>query len=356
MNKKFFSKIIIISVITVSSTLVSCQNTSKKITISDNTKNTISSEENEINQAIKTGEEYLNENNFDEAKEYFNKAISLDKTNKDIYLKIKDIYMSLNRFDDAYFIVKTALTNNIDIENMKLILKDISSKFESINTTLSIYQNTNYTLPNEVKTVISGNTISLPITWDNQVVDSSTTGTFIYEGFNEEYGRRAKMELTVLENVYDKQIGSINKIYTSNGKTYIDVDLVELYLDPNEALIEAKKDNMAAYDEEKGEYFLPFSYYIRNNNSTITTYEVSRDCVFQLFFIDLFVLGYDSESNLPELNTVSYETFKNYIDMMYKMHLDNKQELGDKIITNRTTLCWVEIKNNTVYSISRKYL
>ena len=41
---------------------------------------------------------------------------------------------------------------------------------------LSIYQDTSYTLPNEVKAVISGESISIPVTWDNQVVDSSTVG------------------------------------------------------------------------------------------------------------------------------------------------------------------------------------
>ena len=89
MNKKLFYKIIIISVITISSTFVSCQNTSKKITISEDTQNEISTEENEVNEAIKTGEKYLTKNNFNESKEYFNKAISLDKSNKDIYLKIR---------------------------------------------------------------------------------------------------------------------------------------------------------------------------------------------------------------------------------------------------------------------------
>jgi tetratricopeptide (TPR) repeat protein len=335
MNKKLFSKIIIISVITVLSTLVSCQNTSKKITISDNTKNTISSEENEINQAIKTGEEYLNENNFDEAKEYFNKAISLDKTNKDIYLKIKDIYMSLNKFDDAYFIVKTALTNNVDIENMKLILKDISSKFESINTTLSIYQNTNYTLPNEVKTVISGNTISLPITWDNQVVDSSTTGTFIYEGFNEEYGRKAKMEITVLENVYDKQIGYVQDIYKANGKTYIDIDLVEFFNGP-EAVSEAVKDNKAATNEN-GEHFLPNMYYVRNSINKIETYELSNDYNLQLVGFDI-----DPKAGSNEYKSVSYQTFKDYL---------NKQISKD----SRTRLFWIEIKNNSVYFVYKQF-
>ncbi|WP_411169903.1 Ig-like domain-containing protein [Clostridium sp. MB05] len=339
MNKKLFSKIIIISVITISSTLVSCQNTSKKITISDNTKNTISSEENEINQAIKTAEEYLNENNFDEAKEYFNKAISLDKTNKDIYLKIKDIYMSLNRFDDAYFIVKTALTNNVDIENMKLILKDISSNFESINMTLSIYQNTNYTLPNEVKTVISGNTISLPITWDNQVVDSSTVGTFIYEGFNEEYGRKAKMEITVLENVYDKQIGWVKNFYTDNGKLYIDVDLIEFYLGREDALREAIKDGKAGIDEN-GEYFLPAPVWIRNNSDAITTYSVSNDCIYSLCSA---TLNLENHENRGTLVNTSYDDF-------LKEFNDTKNN------KSRILLVWVDIKNGSVFKISEQYL
>ena len=41
--------------------------------------------------------------------------------------------------------------------------------------------------------------------------------------------------------------------------------------------------------------------------------------------------------------------------MRRKMYLDNKQELDGKIITKRTTLCWIELKNNVVYSIYRQY-
>ncbi|MDU1567655.1 MAG: Ig-like domain-containing protein [Clostridium sp.] len=339
MNKKLFSKIIIISIITVSSTFVSCQNTSKKITISEDTQNEISTEENEVNEAIKTGEKYLTKNNFNEAKEYFNKAISLDKSNKDIYLKIKDIYLSFNRFDDAYFIIKTALTNNIDIENMKLILKDISSKFESINMNLSIYQDTSYTLPNEVKAVISGESISIPVTWDNQVVDSSTVGRLIYEGFNEDYGRKVKMEITVMENVYDKQIGWVKDFYMDNGKLYIDLDLIEFYLGREEALREAIKDGKAGIDEN-GEYFLPAPVWIRNNSSAITKYQIDNNCMYSLCSATLKLKNYETSGTL--VNS-SYDNF-------LKAFNDTKNNNA------RILLVWVDIKNGSVYKISEQYL
>ncbi|WP_195429177.1 Ig-like domain-containing protein [Clostridium sp. D46t1_190503_E9] len=339
MNKKLFSKIMIISVITISSVLVSCQNTSKKITISEDTKNEISSEENEINEAIKIGEEYLAQNKFNEAKESFNKAISLDKNNKDVYLKIKDIYMSFNRFDDAYFIIKTALTNTIDIENMKLILKDISSKFESINMNLSIYQDTSYTLPNEVKAVISGESISIPVTWDNQVVDSSTAGTFVYEGFNEDYGRKVNMEITVMENVYDKQIGWVKNFYMDNGKLYINLDLIEFYLGREEALREAIKDGKAGIDEN-GEYFLPAPVWIRNNSEDITTYQINDDCLYSLCAATLNLENYESSGTL--VNS-SYDNFS-------KTFNDTKNNNA------RILLVWVDIKNGSVYKISEQYL
>ncbi|MDZ4957144.1 hypothetical protein GNF51_15380, partial [Clostridium perfringens] len=144
----------------------------------------------------------------------------------------------------------------------------------------SIYQNTNYYLPTETKTIINDEEILLPIVWSNPQVDSRLPGSFIYEGFNEEYGRKVEMEITVLENVkvemettglenvYDKQIGCINNIYTIDGKTYIDVDLIEFYRG-EQALKEALKDNaekVFSYTEN-GTPYIPNGYYIRNESS-----------------------------------------------------------------------------------------
>lgn len=354
MIRKKMMKLLISTVILIPLLFISCNNSSKKITISDDTQNEVALEESEVLTAITNGEKLIDEGKFEEAKEEFIKAINLDKTNKEMYLRIKDKYLSVDKTDEAYYFIKTAVTNNVDVENMKSVLKDISDKFEKINIQTSVYQNSNYSLPQQVTTMISGEQVSIPVSWENQTVDTANIGTFTFQGYNEEYGRSITVELTVLENVYDKQIGSINKIYTSNGKTYIDIDLVEFYTG-DEALAEAKKDNAAAYDEKTGEYFLPFGNYIRNNYSTITTYEVSKDCIYQLYFLDLLALSYGSESQVQELHTVSYETFKSYIDMMYKMQVDYGHVVDGEIESSKTTLCWIEIKNDKVQSIYRKY-
>ncbi|MDI9216947.1 Ig-like domain-containing protein, partial [Clostridium tertium] len=204
------------------------------------------------------------------------------------------------------------------------------------------YQESEYTLPESVTTVINGESLSIPLTWNVATVDTSSAGTFTYYGTNEEYGRQVEFTLTVLENVYDKQAGSIKNAYSANGKTYIDVDLVELYVGFEEAVKEAVKDNRAAVNEN-GEYFLPNSYYIRNNYTKLTTYEVSNNCTFQLLDYDLIYLGYDvtpkNNSSIPE--AVSLETFKNYID--------------NPISKGRSVMCWIELKNDVAYSIYRQH-
>ncbi|GAB6168120.1 hypothetical protein JCM1393_05800 [Clostridium carnis] len=341
MSKKFFMSLLCLIIFIFSTTLISCENSSKKITISDDTKSEIIVEENEINKNFNSGEKSLNEGNFDEAKSYFNKAISLDKLNKDIYLKIKDKYLSFNRFDDAYFVIKTALTNNVDAENMKLVLEEISANFDVIKLNTSIYQNSSYILPTEVNTSINGVQMSLPIYWDNSNVNSTTAGTFIYKGLNEEYGRKVEMEITVLENIYDKQIGYIKDIYESNGKLYMDVDLVEFYFG-QEALNEAIKDNNAGIDEN-GKYFLMDPYYIRNRYSKITTYEISSNCSFALCRRDVKAdVNSIESSSITRSVSVTYDVFFDYLS---KSKNNQVQPL----------LSWIELKNGSAYSIYKQY-
>ena len=356
MKLSIIKKLLFLIITCIPLTVLSCSNTSKKITLSENTENEISLEESEIIKSITAGEKLLDEGKLEEAKENFSKAISLDKTNKDTYLRIKDKYISINKLDEAYNIVKSAISNNVDIENMKLLLKEISSKFEVINLTSSIYQYSNYALPKNANITILGDSVQIPITWDNEIVDTESLGTFKYEGFNEEYGRKVIMNITILENVYDKQIGCIKNVYSSNGKTYIDVDLVELYLGFEEAVAEAIKDNKAAINEN-GEYFLPNSYYIRNNSTKLTTYEVSNSCLIQLLARDFSTLGYDIEytGTSHELNPVSFDEFKKYISVRNIIFLESNSKNEIKTITDTTTLFWIEIKNGVTNSIYRQH-
>lgn len=163
--------------------------------------------------------------------------------------------------------------------------------------------------------------------------------------------------MTVLKNVYDKQIGCINNIYSIDGKTYIDVDLVEFYFGNEIALREALKDNEKIAYLENGEPYVPDGYYIRNNNSKLTTYEISSNCSFQLLNHDFLALGYNvpppKNSSINE--EASFNDFINYIDLRNPMDIGNLDISDEKPITHRETLCWIELKNGVAYSIYRQY-
>lgn len=354
--KKILKQQIILIIIILSTTLFSCSKTvTKDVTVSTNTADDILVEENESNELINNGSKLLSDKKYEEAMAYYNKALELDKSNKDLYLKIKDLYIEANRLDDAYFIIKSAINNNVDTENMKKISEDISSKLEILEVNDKVNQDSEYYFPQNINTTINEKPISLPIKWDYSKADTSTHGTFEYYGFNEEYGRKVKVTLTVLEVSYDKQIGSIKDIYTVDGKTYIDVDLVEFYLG-EEALKEALKDNAKIAYTENGIPFVPSGYYIRNNYSNITTYEISNDCSFQLLDYDFISLGYNSSAiNSFITQTASFNDFKNYIELTNYMYVGSISTDGNKPIPQRETLCWIELKNNVAYSIYRQY-
>ncbi|WP_066890701.1 tetratricopeptide repeat protein [Clostridium nigeriense] len=355
--KKILKLQLLFIIIILATTLFACTGTiTKDVILSTNTTDDILVEENEANELINNGTKLLSDEMYDEAMAYYNKAIELDKSNKDLYLEIKDIYIEANRLDDAYFITKIAIANNIDTENMKKIAEDISSKLEIIKITDKVEQDSEYYFPKTVNTIINGKSISLPIKWDYLKADTTVPGTFEYYGLNEEYGRKVQVTLTVSEVIYDKQIGCIKDIYTIDGKTYIDVDLVEFYRGEN-ALKEALKDNEKIDYTENGTPYVPDGYYIRNNYAKITTYEILSNCSFQLLHHDFTDLGYNTPApiNSSITETASFNDFKNYIDLRNPMDIRDLNIDSSKPITQRETLFWIELKNNKAYSIYRQY-
>ncbi len=199
MNKKFKTKnlSIFLSLLLIS-TFVSCSKIDKETILSPNVTEDIKVEENEVKVTLEKGNSYLNDNDFANAKLTYEKAISIDKVNKDIYLEIKDKYLDINRFDDALYFVQLALNNNTDIDNMKIISDNIKSKFEITSIDKSLYEGESYTLPSELSTKINNENISIPVTWNNSVINTSTAGTFSYTGINKEYSRQFTAILTVL--------------------------------------------------------------------------------------------------------------------------------------------------------------
>lgn len=326
-----FTSIIIFIIITLS--LVSCSS-SKKIDITMNY-DEITNENTEVTELIYSSDNFLLSGDYDNAKKTFIEAISLDKSNKNLYILIKDKYMNLYRFDDAYFFINLAISNNIDVENMKSILKTISSMFDEITLSNSTYQDENYSLPENINYTLNGKILSLPINWTINA-DTSTAGDYTYEGFNDEYGRTIKMYLTVLPNTYSKEIGYIKDIYKENNTIYLAIDLIEFY-QGNEALNEAIKDNNALIDEN-GNYFIYNSYYMRNNSYSITTYQVSNDCTFSLMSYDFDPYSTEAITQTP----TDFETFYNYVEKSKRSEISPLK-------------CWIELKNGTSYSIYRQH-
>lgn len=356
--KKFIKLELMFLIFIITVSLFSCVDSTKKVTVSNNTKEEILVEDNISKELISNGKKLLSDGKYDEAMANYNKAIELDKANKDLYLEIKDSFLEANRFDDAYFIAKEAISNNIDVDNMTQIAKNISEKLEVIKINDRVEQYSEYYFPKNVNTTINGKSISLPIKWDYSIADTSTPGTFEYYGYNEEYGRKVQVTLTVTEVIYDKQIGSINKIYTVDGKTYIDVDLVEFYLGREIAVKAAIEDNIDLPVNDNGIPYIPDGYYIRNNSSKITTYEISSDCSFQLLhhdFVETLGINTDYPGNSSINIIASFDNFRNFINSLGTMDISDLNIINNEPLTNRGTLCWIELKNNIAYSIYRQY-
>ena len=162
--------------------------TSKEVVISSNIREDIKAEEEEVDFLKRKAKEYLKQSNFEEAKALYEKAILMDKTNKDLYVEINDEYINCNRLDDAYGIIRMAIDNKVDVDNMMTISSDIKSRFDKIEYSHSTIEGQKYELPSEGVININGENITVPI---------SNTGRFVYEGVNEQYGRSFILNLDV---------------------------------------------------------------------------------------------------------------------------------------------------------------
>lgn len=92
--KKILKLQLLFIIIILATTLFACTGTiTKDVILSTNTTDDILVEENEANELINNGTKLLSDEMYDEAMAYYNKAIELDKSNKDLYLEIKDIYI-----------------------------------------------------------------------------------------------------------------------------------------------------------------------------------------------------------------------------------------------------------------------
>lgn len=169
----------------------------KEIIISSDIKEDIKNEEEEAKTLKYKAKEYLQNRNFEEAKNLYQKVISMDKGNKDLYLEIKDEYINENRLDDAYAVIKSAIDNKVDIDEMQRIAEDIKRNFEVIEYESSVKQDEEVSFPTEGTINVNGEDINVAIEWDKAQIDTSNVGYYAYEGKNDQYGRKFIMNLNV---------------------------------------------------------------------------------------------------------------------------------------------------------------
>lgn len=316
-------------IISASVLCIGCSKKDKEIVVSKDVSQQVKSEENEIKEKIEQGGKYLQEKKYEDAKKVFESAIALDTGNKSTYLEIKDRYVQKNRLDDAYYIVKLAIDNNVDVENMKSVLKEIQGKLEVPVLQDTVYTDTNYTLPQEVNIKINGEETKQAVNWNNSNVDTSKSGKFNFDGVVVgNYERAVKLILTVKPIVKERKCGYVKSVYEKDGKRYLQFDEIEFYKD-RQAADEAKKDGKAIFESD-GKYYAEDGYYIRNKSTELKVYEISNKATFK---------DYDYVNWTGNLNQCTYSDF------------------SDRIAKHKEReIFWINTENSIIISVDEQFL
>lgn len=177
----------------------------------------IRSDKKNIRAHIGLGKAYLALNREENAKKAFEKAVSINKRNKEVYLEIKDIYIENKRMDDAFFIVKLAIDNDIKDKDIEEALGKIRGKFKITEVEYEVNVGDNFELPQQIGIKINNEEMEVPISWNDDSVSTDKPGTFTFEGIAEGYERPVRLNLEVLSG-----IASIKEITAEvvQGKEY----------------------------------------------------------------------------------------------------------------------------------------
>ena len=198
--------------------LSACAGKDKETILSKHVSQRVKDEENQIQKNINLGNKYLEENKYDEAKKAYEKAISMNINNKQTYLQIKDKYLGKNRIDDAFYIIKLAVDNKVDVSNMKVVLEEIKKKFDVTTIEKSVYQYDPIVLPKQVTVKINNEDTQADVKWNSSTMDTSRMGNSTLEGTAVKYERPVKLMLKVNAGISDGQIVDLlSKGYDTNG-------------------------------------------------------------------------------------------------------------------------------------------
>lgn len=270
MKRNHINKYLILLILLIFSSAISgCSHKDKEVVVNKNVKMSAKSDqaENQIKKSIDLGNKLVDSGKYDEAKKAYDKAIRLDRKDKETYLTIKDKYLSKGKFQEAYDVIQEAVTNNVDAENMKKLLLALKQKIDANEQAKS---SPNNVYPSKKNIVAKSNQTG------NQAEDSNSS----------------QQEDTV-ENI--RFFGIVKNVYEHNGKRYISIIEGQFFKEP-EAAYQAERDGLK-FDEQR-------HYYVRQLGS-IQDIEVSNNAKINL---GKYIINSTSSdiSNQP----VSYSEFK----------------------------------------------
>lgn len=270
MIKRKYNKYFMILAICVyiNLTFTACTINNKKIVISNNIKDELIAQKEDALSLMQKASDYLNSNKFNEAKITFEQLIKKHKEDSNIYIQIKDKYISLKRYDDAYYFINLAISNNIEVEKMKSILQEIKSNFEVVNITKEVVQYEKVSLPVSIEMTINNAKTDINIVWDSDV-NTSTPGDYTIKGTSSQYDHEVIFNLTVKELIKENKFGQVRQIYKEDGFYYMVFDEVEERYVGEE---EVKKAT------EHLDYDYLWNYYVINTDKSTVTYKVDPNC------------------------------------------------------------------------------
>ncbi|MDS0527198.1 Ig-like domain-containing protein [Clostridium sp. SHJSY1] len=377
MKKIYLSKVLLLFIFSIFIVipLYGCNSKQdKEIVVAKNVKEDLNSAKSELLQLIEEGNAFLQSGKYPEARSSYEKAISKDKTNESTYLQIKDNYMKAKRFDDAYYIIKLAIDNNVSKDAMSKVLEEIKSNFSPILIENTISEGADYSLPTQTNIPEATITNPVNIRWPQKNIDTSSPGTFTYDGYIDEYGRTVHLTLTIKkvvkqansplpqqelsakqkisttqkkEVVKSSKIGFIDSIYEENGDTFIKFNETEFYRN-GDAQKEYAKDGFSPSSDAWGH-----DYYIRDNNKEQKTYKLSKDCK-----INVCIYLVDSKveyKTADELRTMSKDDFKIYVSDSINKYNNQLTEHPEMPKYDRALLFWINSEDDIVTSMNMQY-
>lgn len=164
--------------------------------------------------------------------------------------------------------------NNVDVEKMREVQKEISSKFEVVQLNDEVLQYNKYSLPDKVNMKINNIPQDVSITWDTDYVNTNNYGTYTFTGFSKEFRHTVVMTLKVRELIINNVFAKIVKVYEKDEHKYITLNPIEEYYTGEEAI---SKVIEVGYPESLKED-LNFKNFAIDTSETTKDYIVSDDC------------------------------------------------------------------------------